>query len=270
MTTVSQPAGVPSSRQDGPVTIRQLWREDRVVLNSWLSLPDAFTVEIMARQGWDSLVIDLQHGLIDFQMAVQMLTAISTTRVVPLVRVPSLDPASIMRVLDAGALGVICPMVNTADDAERLVRSMRYPPDGERSHGPLRANLVYGADYRTRSMELVVGFAMIETREALSNLDAILRVPGLDAVYIGPSDLALDLGQEPQRDPTNPIVVDAIAHVLARAKHHRVRAGCHAGAPSQGLRMAALGFDFVTVGSDARLIEAAAAAAVREFREGAR
>ena len=257
-----------STMQEEPVTLRSLWR-DRAVLNGWLSIPCAFSAEIMARQGWDSLVIDLQHGLIDFQAAVQMLTAISTTRTVPLVRVPWLEPASIMRVLDAGALGVICPMIDSAEDAERLVRYLRYPPDGQRSHGPLRANLIYGADYRKRSTAWVTGFAMIETLAALSNLDAILRVPGLDAVYVGPSDLALGLGQEPQRDPTNTVVVDAIAHVLARAKHHGVRAGCHAGSVAQGLKMVALGFDLVTVESDARLIEAAAATAVHLFREGA-
>jgi 4-hydroxy-2-oxoheptanedioate aldolase len=244
-----------------------MWRENKTILNSWLSIPSGFSAELMARQGWDSLVIDMQHGLIDYRAAVDMLTAISTTSVVPLVRVQWLEPGQIMSVLDAGALGVVCPMVNTAEDAERFVGCLRYPPRGQRSLGPIRASLVHGADYRRNATELVTGFAMIETRQALDNLDAILSVDGLDAVYIGPSDLALGLGVEPQRDPTNPVVVDAIAHILARAKHHGVRAGCHTGAVAQGLKMAKLGFDFVTVESDARLIEAAAAAAVTTFRQ---
>ncbi len=252
----------------GPATLKQRWRDGEVVLNGWLSIPDGFAAELMARQGFDSLVVDLQHGMIDFRSALHMLTAIATTPTIPLVRVGWLDPAEIMQVLDAGALGVICPMIETADDAARFVRYLRYPPEGQRSHGPTRAGVVHGADYRLRATELVTGFAMIETRDALANLDAILSVPGLDAVYVGPSDLALGLGQAPERDPTNPVVVDAIAHVLARARAHGVFAGCHAGSAEQGARMARLGFDFVTVESDARLLAAAAARAVARFREG--
>lgn len=248
--------------------LKHLWREQKVVLNGWLSIPNAFSAELMARQGWDSLVIDMQHGLVDYQSAVQMLTAISTTPVVPIVRVPWLDAAQITSALDAGALGVICPMINTAAEAALFVNHLHYPPHGHRSLGPIRATLIYGKDYRQQSTELVTGFAMIETRQALDNLDAILSVRSLDAVYIGPSDLALGLGVEPQRDPSNPIVLDAIGHILKRAKHHGVKAGCHTGSVDQGLKMAALGFDFVTVESDARLIEAAAAAAVRTFRHG--
>jgi len=253
--------------QSEMIGLRALWQGNRTVLNSWLSIPCGFSAEIMAHQGWDSLTIDLQHGMIDFQSAVQMLTAISGTSTVPLVRVPWLDPAQIMRVLDAGALGVICPMIDSAADAERFVSYLHYPPTGERSHGPVRAGVIYGENYRVRSADWVVGFAMIETRNALENLDAILSVPHLDGVYVGPSDLALSLGIEPSRDPTNPLMVEAIQHIVDRAHHHGLRAGCHTGTAAQGRKMAQLGYDLITVESDARILAAHAAAAVKAFRE---
>ena len=116
-------------------------------INGWLAIPHAFSAETMAHQGWDSLTLDMQHGLIDYAAAVNMLTAIASTDTAALVRVPWLDPGIIMRMLDAGAGGIICPMVNSAADAERFVSAMRYPPLGQRSFGPIRALLHYGADY---------------------------------------------------------------------------------------------------------------------------
>ena len=101
----------------------------------------------MAHQGWDSLTIDLQHGVVDYQTAVGMLQAISTTAVVPMVRVPWLDPGIVMKMLDAGSYGVICPMINNRDEAETFVRACRYPPRGSRSMGPIRATLYAGDDY---------------------------------------------------------------------------------------------------------------------------
>lgn len=250
------------------MSLQAIWAAGRPVLNGWLAIPNSFTAETMAHQGWDSLTVDMQHGITDYLAAVPMLTAISTRPVVPVVRVPWLDPGIIMNSLDAGALGVICPMINNAAEAQRFVASLRYPPLGVRSFGPIRALLAHGADYPAKANDLVTGFAMIETREALEHLDEIMSVPGLDAIYIGPTDLALALGAEPRLDPTDPRVTEAIAHILARAKAHGLRAGIHNASVEHALKMVGIGFDFVTAGSDARFVAAGAAETVSAFRAG--
>lgn len=248
--------------------LRRLWAEDRAAINGWCAIPSSFSAELMAHQGWDTLTIDLQHGLIDYQTAVTMLQAISTTETVPLVRVPWLEPGILMKVLDAGAYGVICPMVNSAADAERLVEACRYPPLGGRSFGPIRATIYAGADYAARANDTVAVIAMIETRQALDNLDAILSVPGIDAVYIGPADLANALGRTPGFDQTDPVVVEAIDLILAKATEHGVLAGIHNGTPEYALSMIEKGFRLVTIGSDARLMIGAAAQTVAVMRKG--
>ena len=248
--------------------IRKIWSAGGAVVNGWLGIPHAFSAETMAHQGWDSLTIDLQHGVIDYQAAVNMLTAISTTATVPVVRVPWLDPGILMKVLDAGAYAVICPMVNTREDAEKLVAATHYPPRGTRSFGPIRAFLYAGADYPVHANDTIVVFAMIETKQALDNLDQILEVPGLDAVYIGPSDLSLALGCTPTFDDVDKPVAEAIDHILSRAKAHGVVAGIHNGAPKAALERIAKGFQFVTVSSDARLMAAGAQQVIAAMRSG--
>jgi 4-hydroxy-2-oxoheptanedioate aldolase len=236
--------------------LRSLWREDKAAVNGWLAVPNAFSAEVMAHQGWDTLTIDLQHGVIDYQAMVGMLQAISSTPTVPVVRVPWLEPGIIMKTLDAGAYGVICPMVNTREDAQRFVAYTHYAPKGTRSFGPVRALLYGGADYPAHANDTIVRFAMIETRQALDNLDSILSVEGLDAVYIGPSDLSLSLGCRPVFDDVDPPVAQAIAHILERARAHGVQAGVHNGVPAVAKARADMGFRFVTVSSDARIMAA--------------
>ena len=249
-----------------PNNIRAVWQQKGAVINGWLSIPSTFSAEVMAHMGWDSLCVDLQHGVIDYQMAVGMLQAICTTDVTPIVRVPWNDPAIIMKVLDAGAYGVICPMVNTREEAERFVGACRYAPVGYRSSGPIRAALWAGDDYHDKANDTIVTFAMIETVEAVSNLDAILSTPGLDAVYIGPSDLSLTLGGKPGLDQTDPKVVEAIQAILAGCKRHGVHAGLHTGTPAYAKQMIAKGFDFVTLLNDSRLLIQAARKVVEDTR----
>jgi 4-hydroxy-2-oxoheptanedioate aldolase len=238
--------------------IRTIWKAGGAVLNGWLAIPTAFSAETMAHQGWDSLTIDLQHGVVDYQAAVNMLTAISTTGTVPVVRVPWLEPGILMKMLDAGAYALICPMVNTREDAERLVAFTHYAPRGTRSFGPIRALLYGGSDYPKHANDTIVVFAMIETKQALDNLDDLMSVTGLDAVYIGPSDLSLALGCTPTFDDVDPPVVEAIDRILARAKEHGLVAGIHNGTPEAALKRIEKGFQFVTVSSDARLMAAGA------------
>jgi len=246
--------------------LRTIWKSGGAVVNGWLSIPNSFSAETMAHQGWDSLTIDLQHGMIDYQSMVPMLQAISTTNTVPVVRVPWLEPGILMKTLDAGAYGVICPMVNTREDAQNLVAWTHYAPKGTRSFGPVRAVLYSGADYAVHANETIVTFAMIETAKALDNLDEILSVEGLDAIYIGPSDLSLALGCTPTFDDVEPRAAEAIDHILARAKAHGVVAGIHNGTPEAALKRIAKGFQFVTVSSDARLMAAGAQQIVNKMR----
>ncbi|HEX6704496.1 MAG TPA: aldolase/citrate lyase family protein [Albitalea sp.] len=234
--------------------LRSLWASGAPAINGWLAIPNGFSAETMAHQGWDSLTIDMQHGMVDYQAMVGMLQAISTTPTVPLVRVPWLEPGILMKSLDAGAYGVICPMVNTREDAQKLVAWTSYAPRGTRSFGPVRALLYGGADYPQHADATIVRFAMIETAQALDNLDAILTVEGLDAVYVGPSDLSLSLGCKPTFDDVDPPVQQAIAHIVERATAHGLVAGIHNGTPEVARARLELGYRFATVSSDARLI----------------
>ncbi|MBB3179617.1 HpcH/HpaI aldolase/citrate lyase family protein [Variovorax sp. Sphag1AA] len=246
--------------------LRTLWKSGGAAVNGWLAIPNGFSAETMAHQGWDSLTIDLQHGVVDYQSMIPMLQAISTTDTVPVVRVPWLDPAALMKTLDAGAYGVICPMINTADEAAKLVAYTHYAPRGTRSFGPIRALLYGGADYPQHANDTIVTFAMIETAQALENLDAIMSVEGLDAVYIGPSDLSLALGCRPVFDDVDPPVAQAIDHILERAKAHGLVAGIHNGTPEGALARIAKGFQFVTVSSDARLMAAGSQQVLAKMR----
>jgi 4-hydroxy-2-oxoheptanedioate aldolase len=223
------------------------------VLNGWCSIGSPFGAELMAHIGWDSLTIDLQHGIVDYADMLGMLQGISTTPAIPLVRVPWNEPIMIQKALDAGAFGIICPMINSRIECENFVKAARYAPKGFRSVGPTRAVLYAGPDYHQNAEAAAITFAMIETKEALKNIDDIMSTPDLDAVYIGPTDLSLSLTGNP--DSTSNAMPEAIRHVLERARHHGVRAGIHATASGDyAKQMCALGFDFVTVINDVRLI----------------
>jgi 4-hydroxy-2-oxoheptanedioate aldolase len=248
--------------------IRSIWNAGGTVVNGWLAIPSSFSAEVMAHQGWDSLTVDLQHGVTDYASAVAMFTAISTTPTMPIARVPWLDPGIIMKVLDAGAYGVICPMVNCREDAEKFVHACRYAPAGGRSFGPIRALLYAGPDYPTKANDTIVTFAMVETRQALDRLDEILSVKGLDAVYIGPADLSLSLGCTPTFDDVEKPVAEAIDLVLAKAKEHGVVPCIHNGTPEMALKRAERGFRLVTIGSDARLMTAGAQQVTSKMKSG--
>jgi 4-hydroxy-2-oxoheptanedioate aldolase len=249
--------------------LRTIWKQGGCVVNGWLTVPSSFSAEVMAHTGWDSLCIDIQHGMVDFQTAISMMQAISTTSVTPIVRVPWNEPGIIMKCLDAGAYGVICPMINTRADAERLVATCHYPPAGFRSCGPTRAVLYGGSDYQAKANETIVAFAMIETAEALANIDSILSTPRLDAIFIGPNDLAISMGLPNSLDPTESKVAEAISQILAACRRHGVKAGIHTGSAANAKAMIAKGFDFVTILSEARILAQAASALVADVKAAA-
>jgi 4-hydroxy-2-oxoheptanedioate aldolase len=243
-----------------PNTLRGIWARGGAVINGWCSIPSSFSAEIMAHQGFDSITIDMQHGLVDYQVAVTMLQAISTTSVIPLTRVPWNDPARLMKILDAGSYGVICPMINTPADAESLVRACKYPPRGFRSFGPIRAKYYGGGgthgggDYHEFADDETLVIPQIETREAIENLDAILETGGISAIYIGPSDLAMALGSEPRKGQSDPAVVEARQRILDAAKRHGIPAGIHTNSTKVAVEMIQQGFQLVSLQSDDRFL----------------
>lgn len=246
--------------------LKGLWAAGKNTVNGWLGIPSGMSAEVMAHAGWDSVTIDMQHGAVPFDMVVPMLQAISTTSAVPMARVPWNEPGIIMRVLDAGAYGIICPMINTKAEAEALVSACRYPPMGARSFGPFRASIYGGADYAEHANDEVLVFAMIETATALGNLDQILKVKGLSGVYVGPSDLSLSLGEKPTLDPSAAKVVEAIKEIGRKTKAAGLIAGIHCDGPKTVIKWQADGYRFGTILNDTRLLAVAAQNAVREAR----
>lgn len=255
-------------------TIKEIWARGGAVLNGWCSIPSSFSAEIMAHQGFDSITIDMQHGLVDYTDAVTMLQAISTTDVIPLTRVPWSDPARLMKILDAGSYGVICPMINTPEDAEALVRACKYPPWGFRSFGPIRAKYYGGGsahgggDYHEFADEETLVIPQIETREAIRNLDRILDVRGIGAIYIGPSDLSMALGLEPRKGQTDPEFIEAIETILAAAKCHGIPAGIHTNSVDTAVQMIQRGFQLTSLQSDDRFLMQRAKQEVDAVRSG--
>jgi 4-hydroxy-2-oxoheptanedioate aldolase len=234
--------------------LKELWAAGKPVLNGWCNMPGAFIAELMAHMGWDAVTIDTQHGLIGYAEMLGMLQAISTTPATPLVRVSWNQPGEIMRALDAGAYGVICPMINDADEAARFVQACRYPPAGYRSFGPARAAIYGGADYASEANGEMLAFAMIETAQGLANAEAICATPGLDGIYIGPSDLSLGIGGPPGQDQHAPALFAAFDRIQAACKSSGLRVGVHTNSTAYSREMIERGFDLVTVGADMRYL----------------
>ena len=230
-------------------------RDGEQIINGWLQIPSSFSAEVMSHQGWDSLTIDMQHGVIDYPNALQMLQSISSTDVTPLARVNWNEPGQIMKILDAGCYGVICPMVSNKFEAEKFVQACMYPPKGYRSFGPIRGLIYGGSDYGDHANNEILKLAMIETKEAIDKLDEIMTTPGLDGIYIGPADLSLAIGEEPGFDkPESTKAYSEILKILDHAKKNNIFAGIHNGTPEYAQKMIDKGFNFVSIGADQRAL----------------
>lgn len=249
--------------------LREIWAAERPAINGWLSIGNAFTAEIMAAQGYDSVTIDIQHGALDYSSVLPMLQAMRGSAIVPMARVPWREPGIIMKTLDAGALGIICPMINSAAEAAEFVSYVRYPPAGQRSFGPTRAAIAYGG-YDVSANDEVLALAMIETCEGMERVDEIAATPGLDGIYIGPADLTLgtqDGRLAPGFDREEEEMIALIKRILTACKTNDIRACLHCGTSDYAARAIAWGFDMTTVSGDSRLLAAAAAASVGRWRE---
>jgi 4-hydroxy-2-oxoheptanedioate aldolase len=232
-------------------TVKEKWRAGKPAIGGWLSIPTGLTAEVMAAQGFDWVCVDTQHGAIDFNSALPMLQAISTQATMPFVRVPWNEPSIIMKYLDAGAMGIIVPMIETKEDAERAVWAMRYPPMGMRSSGPFRATLYAGPDYQDRANEELALCVMIETPKAIENVDAIASVPGIDALYIGPSDLSQALGLGPRYDADNELHASTVTKIRQAAERHGVVPGIHTSGHVLTNRYIREGFKMLLLTTDA-------------------
>ncbi len=247
--------------------LKKIIKDGKAIINGWLQIPNSFSAEVMANQGWDSLTIDMQHGVIDYPNALQMLQAISTTETTPLARVNWNEPGQIMKILDAGCYGVICPMVSNREQAEKFVQACMYPPKGYRSFGPIRGLIYAGSDYGDHANEEILKIAMIETKEALDKLDEIMSTPGVDGIYIGPADLSLAVGEKPSFDkPENDPVFPFIMKILEHAKKNNIFAGLHNMTPEYAQKMIDKGFQFATVGSEQRFMTSGAKNAVEKLK----
>ncbi len=241
-----------------PNPLGKIWDEGRTAFGIWSMAPDPFVAELVARTGYDYVCVDCQHGLADFAATVSIFQSTDAAGAVPLVRVLSNDAGLIGRALDAGARGVIVPLVNDAEEAARAVAACRYPPDGVRSYGPVRAAEVLGSNTPGDLDGAVLCFVMVETREGLERVEEIAATPGLDGIYIGPADLALSLGLAPTLEITVKEHVEAVRRIRGACRENGVAAGIHCGSGEWARKHAEAGFDVVTVTMDAKLITEAA------------
>ena len=220
--------------------------------------------------GFDTLYVDLEHNTLSIDTCCQICISAQQIGITPLVRVPANTPEYICRVLDGGAMGVICPMVNTAAEAKQLADACLYPPAGKRSNGPIRAAM-YGeaSSYQATANNEILVIPMIETQQAINNIDEILSVPGINGIYIGPSDMGLSLGMIPILDREEPIILEIYGKLLASCKRHGKFAGIHNGTAAYAARMMQMGFQLCTIANDSGLMARAAREAVTATRKAA-
>ncbi|WP_124078806.1 HpcH/HpaI aldolase family protein [Pigmentiphaga humi] len=243
--------------------LRAAWREGKPVFGGWAVLPTPFSVELMAHTGVGYICVDQQHGLIDYAQTLDMYRAAEGRGVAPFTRVPANEGWMIGKALDAGAQGVIVPMVNTREQAAAAVQACRYPPAGVRSYGPVRAALVSATRDTQALGNNVLCFVMVETREALQNIDQIASTPGLDGIYIGPADLALGLGLPPDLDKTEAEHVAAVEQIYQACRRHGIVAGIQCASGKSGRAYAERGFGLITVIKDSALLQAGARQEIR-------
>ena len=241
------------------------WRRDELTLGAWCLLPNALSAEMLAKGGFDWVLVDMQHGCMDYETALNMIRAIDLGGVTPLVRVPWNEPGIIGRMLDAGAMGVVVPMIQDAEDARRAVDACLYPPAGRRSFGPIRVGTRDGAGYFASANQRVAVMPMIETADALANVEAIAAVPGVDALFVGPFDLSIALGLPPGDNDGEPLFDAALARIGEAARATGIATAVLANADLTPLR-ARQGFRMISVVTDAMVLNRAAAADLARAR----
>lgn len=237
---------------------------------AWLSLDAPRIAAALARDGWDAVVIDTQHGLAGQTHMIDAVALVAVAGVAPVVRVPIGSDAMVGLAPDVGALGVICPMINSGQEAAWFARACKYPPLGQRSWAPSQAVQVLGlapADYLARANEFVLSFAMVETAQALKHIDAIASTPGIDAIFVGPNDLSVSLSEGAAADPARPDVQQALALIARKCAAHGVIPGIYANTPQLAAAYRKTGFRFIAVGSDAGYLAMGSRAMLKAAKE---
>ncbi|MEY9981562.1 4-hydroxy-2-oxoheptanedioate aldolase [Bradyrhizobium yuanmingense] len=248
--------------------VKQIWSSGGAVVNAWLSIPSGFAAEVIAQCGFDSVTVDMQHGVQDYRSMVECLQAMGRYTITPMVRVPWNEPGIVGKVLDAGAYGLICPMVNTAQEARNLVSYAKYPPAGTRSNGPIRAGMYSAAGtYQKTANDEIVVLPMVETKTAVENIEQILEVAGIDGVYIGPTDLGFSYGVGPKTDHTEPEILRIYEKVVRECNRRKLNPGIHCSAAEGAARAINMGFKFVTLSDEAGLMSTYAKIQVNQTRE---
>ena len=251
--------------------VAKIWESGKAVVNGWLAIPSGFSAEVMAQCGFDSVTVDMQHGVQDYQSMVQCFQAMQAHPVTPMVRVPWNEPGIIGKALDAGAMGIICPMINSKKEAEAMVAACKYPPLGARSNGPIRAGM-YGeaTSYQATANSETLCIPMIETKQAIKNLEAILDVEGIAGVYVGPSDLGLSYGLPPKLDRSEPEILKAYEKILKECGKRGIYAGIHTSGSADAARCIAMGFRLVTLMNDSGMMATFAKTCIAETRKGSK
>jgi 4-hydroxy-2-oxoheptanedioate aldolase len=240
------------------------------VFTGWCGLPAPTVAQAIAVEGFAAVTIDQQHGLWDTEATVVGIAAIRAGGAAPIVRVPLGVFATASRALDFGAEGIIAPMINTAADARAFVNATKYPPLGERSWGPMRAmTLARITDsnlYLREANASTVTLAMVETRSAMANLDAIAGTPGIDVLFVGPSDLSIALTDGNELDPHSNTVETALDRVVEACRAASKVAGLYCANAERAVAAAKRGFRFLAVGSDLAFLRAGTAAQLKTLK----
>ena len=251
-------------------TLARRLRAGETVFSGWCGLPYPIVAETFGREGFTAVTLDAQHGLWDVSALVAGVAAVRQAGAAPLVRIPVGDFALVSRALDFGAEGIIAPMINTQAEARAFAAAAKYPPIGERSWGPHRATALAGLSdqtvYLREANDHVVTLAMIETRVALGNLEAIVGTPGIDGIFLGPSDLSLALSDGTSLDPLSADVERELDRMLAAAQKAGKMTGAYCHSTERALALAKRGVRFLAVMSDIAMLRAGAAAALKVLK----
>ena len=244
-------------------TAKRLLKEGKPAVGVWLSIPSLVSAEAMASLGWDWLTLDVEHGCMDLETQQTMFLAIASQGCVPLARIPDNDPVIIKRTLDAGAMGVVVPMVCSAEEARAAVAACKYPPEGIRSAGGGRWRYAYGADFIQRANDEILCIVMIEHQTAVERAEEILSVPGVDGCFIGPNDLSWSMGLRGRRDERH---AEALLKVRDAGRKVGTPVGLHCQSPDEVVQRIEQGFQFLACQNDTAFMMSGASAALKRIR----
>lgn len=240
-----------------PNSVKRALREGKPSVGTWLSLGSITAARFMARAGFDWLTLDIEHSLVNIETATHIFASVSEAGCVALARVPSNRHDHIKRVLDNGAMGVVVPMVNTREEAEAAVSAMLYPPAGTRSVGGSVHALNFdttAAEYYAKANDELLVVLQCEHIQSVENADRIFSVPGIDAIFVGPNDLAASMRSKDGRPPSADATREAMAHILATCKKHKVAPGVHVGSAEEARLRIEEGWQFIAVTSELKMM----------------